>query len=250
VKRIVCLGLAIILFSSFSFLAFSQQEKKDILRFISTNGTAKVWVEPDRARVFLGVETMAENVSLAREENATKIKNVIDALEALRIKGMLIKAPSYNVQLVKEREYDASKAGRLPKVLGYKVTQNFTVLLQDNDIARLSKNAALVLDTALDKGVNLVQDIMFFKEDDSKERRKALDLAVKDAIDNAKAIAQTAVVSIKKYTMINSSINIWFPRHNQMRQVMDLGEARGTPTTLVAGRVAVNSQAQLQCEIE
>ena len=233
--------------------AVKAQEEKEENRKITTSGEAKVWIDPDRARVFLGIETMKETIGLARDENANKIKEVMEALKTLRIKDMLIKAPSYNVALVKESERHATKSGRLPQIIGYKVRQEFTVLLQNKDTLNLSKNAARVVDTALDNGVNIIQQVLFFKEDDSQDRRSTLELAVKDAISNAKAIAKTAGVSIRDYSQINSTIHYWQPPRAYMRQSFAAHEAfraPGVPTTLVAGKISIACKVTLHCLIE
>lgn len=228
------------------------EEEEEAHRLISTNGEAKILVNPDSARVFLGIETMSQTISVARDENARNIKQVMEALKSLKIKDMKTKAPSYNVSLVKEREHDATKLGRLPSIIGYKVTQNFTVLIQNNDPKVLSKDAASIIDTALNNGVNIISEVMFFKEDDSKDKREALKLAVQDAITNAKTIADTAGVSIKDYTLISSSTNYVLHR-NQMRQMMNVaapGMGGGADTTLVAGQITINGQVSLSCSLE
>jgi len=224
----------------------NQEEKK-----IITSGEAKVWIDPDRARIFLGVETLRKTVDTAREENALKIKKVVRALERLNIEGMVIKAPSYNVSLVKEPEYTATKEGRLPKIIGYKVRQDFTVLLKNKDPLILSRDSGRVIDTALKNGVNIIQAVHFFKENDSEDKRRAIKLAVKDAISNARTIAEVAGVSIKNYTLISSVTQYWQPpRMVQMRQTFAPGEAEGIGTTLIAGKIAITSRVQLHCTIE
>lgn len=249
-KRIFIIFLTVIMFLVSGSILLAQTEKE--IKGIITSGEAKVWIEPDRARVYLGIETMDTSVDAARETNAEKVSVVIEALKALKIEGMLVKAPSYNVTLVKEQEYDAVRAGRLPKIIGYKVQQFFTVLVQNKDSSVLSKSAASIIDTALRSGVNIIENVEFFKDDDSLDRRQALKLAVKNALDNAKAIAETANVTIKKYNMINSSANYWVPRyypqHSQMMNAPSVDAGIGT--TLLAGKIAVNANASLSCEIE
>lgn len=243
----VCLSLAphVVLPLAEAQEAYTKQ------RTISTDGEARIWIEPDRARVYLGIETMGETVALARDDNASKMSTVMAALKRLKIGGMLIKAPSYDVSLVKEPEYDATRAGRLPKIIGYKVTQEFTVLLQSKDMVVLSKDGGRVVDTALNSGVNIIQKVQFFKEDDTQDRREAMRLAVKDAISNARAMAEAAGVSIKDYTTVSSSMHYWRPpMMTQMRQALAPAEEAGVPTTLVAGRIGVTCNVHLSCTIE
>jgi len=233
-----------------TFLVKAQEIKQE-KKVITTAGEATVWVNPDRARIFLGIETLQETIDAAHKENAAKMKKAVAALKALKIKEMLIKAPGYNVSLVKEPTYEAAKAGRLPKIIGYKVTQNFTVLLKNKDPLILSKNASYVIDTALRNGVNIIEKVVFFKEDDSQERRKALKLAVKDAISNAKAIAEAAGVSVKSYTLISTSTYYWQPPQiAQMTQAFTPQEAGRATTTLIAGKIPIFCKVQLHCITE
>ncbi len=247
-KRVLFLLSLVLLFITSSVKA---QEIKQEKKVITTAGEATVWVNPDRARIFLGIETLQETIDDAHKENAEKMRKVVAALKALKIKGMLIKAPSYNVSLVKEPTYEATKAGRLPKIIGYKVTQSFTVLLKNKNPLILSKNASYVVDAALKNGVNIIEKVAFFKEDDSQERRKALKLAVKDAISNAKAIAEAAGVSIKSYTLINSSTYYWqSPQIVQMTQAFTPRETDRAITTLIAGKIPIFCKVQLHCIVK
>ncbi|MFA5059212.1 MAG: SIMPL domain-containing protein [Candidatus Omnitrophota bacterium] len=233
--------------------ASAQEISKDN-KVISTTGEAKVWIDPDKARVYLGVETMNVSVGVAREENAQKVKSVIDALKGLAIEGMLIKAPDYRVMIIKEEEYNATRQGRLPNVVGYKVVQDFTVLLSQKDQNVLSKNASLVVDTALNSGVTIIDQIEFFKEDDSEDKRRVLSLAVKDAIVNAQTIADAAKVSIKGYNTISSETRYAMPyqmRNANMMQRSSMDDvSSATGTTLLAGKIAVTSTVRIQCQLE
>lgn len=243
----LCLLIPLVLIVPLSKAQEVKQEEKKII----ASGDAKIWIEPDRARIFLGIETLSKTVDVARQENATKIQKVMEALTTLNIEDMLIKAPSYNVSLVKEPQHYATKAGRLPRIIGFQVRQDFTVLLKNEDPLILSKDSGQVIDTALNNGVNIIQRVNFFKEDDSKDKRNAMSLAVTDAISNAKTIADAAGVSIKDYILINSYTGYLRPPVvNQMRQAFAPGEAGGVPTTLVAGKIAITCKVQLQCTIK
>lgn len=228
------------------------QECKDRNKIVTT-GEAKIWVAPDKARIFLGIEVLNKTVDSAYEESKTKIEKILKALKDLNIKNLLIKIPNYNVSLVREPTYEATRAGRLPKLLGYKVTQEFTVLLENNDMLALSKDVSRVINTALKNGVNIIRKVQYFKEDDSKEKQKVLKLAVKNAISNAKVIAKAAGVSIKGYSLVDSYISYWSPfEYSQtvMHQVAMPREVIGASTTLVAGKIKISCKVRLECLIE
>jgi uncharacterized protein YggE len=229
------------------------QETKEEHKIITTSGTGRIWISSDRARVFMGIETVSASVSVAREENATRMKSVLAALQELKIKDMLIKTADFNVGLIKEDDYVARKEMRIPRIIGYKVMQSFTVLLKNSDAVVLSEDAGRIVDTALSSGVNILQGVTFFKENISEDNRRVLELAVKDAMANAKVIADTAGVTIKEYTMISSSYQYWGTPHiynvSQQMQSADVSSSYDFGTTLVAGKSELTSSVTLTCKI-
>ena len=100
---------------------------------ITTAGTATLKVKPDAARVLFGVQTIGKTVKAAREENSTQCKKLIAALNALKIPDLKMKTADINVEIMQSSQ-DASK---LPEILGYRVTNSFSVLVQDKDAAKL-----------------------------------------------------------------------------------------------------------------
>lgn len=217
---------------------------------ISTDGNAKIWIAPDRARVFLGVETQNETLEGARRTNAETMNRIMGKLRALEILDLHVQSPAYNVALVKEDEHIAKKEMRLPRILGYKVIQKFTVLIKNEDITALSTNAGLALDTALQNGVNIIeQNILFFKEDISKEKEEVLKLALKDAISRANVIADTAGMTIKDYSMISSGF--FFgprqPSYSQVSQIHSPGLSEGSASTIMAAKIPVEASVSLNC---
>lgn len=220
------------------------------VKTISTEGTAKIWIAPDRARIFMGVETMDESLGGARQRNAETMQRIMDALDMLEIEGLRVQTPAYNIVLVKENEHDAKKAMRLPKVLGYKVTQEFTVLITDDDLDALSNNAGRVLDAALNNGVNMVnQTIMFFKEDIAREKEEVLKLALQDAISRANVMAETAGVTIEDYSQISSGF--YFqprrPAYSQTMQALTPAGGEQTASTVAAAKIPVEARVSLTC---
>ena len=163
-------------------------------RTITTSGAATLKVKPDAARVFFAVQTAAKTIQEARKENNNRSRKVIDALRALNLPDLKMKTADINVQVVYERQQDEL---HLPKILGYQVTNSFTALVKDKDSVRLGANASRVLDTALENGANLVQQIVAFREDEAEIRREGLSKAVEAALANANAIAAGAKVKIK-----------------------------------------------------
>ena len=95
-------------------------------RTITTSGTATLKIKPDSARVFFGVQTIAKTVKAARDDNNALCKKVIDALTGLKIPDLKLKTADINIELVQAHPANPTD---LPPVLGYRVTNSYTVLV-------------------------------------------------------------------------------------------------------------------------
>lgn len=179
---------------------------KEEKRTLYTSGTATVRVKPDSARLFLTVQTLAKTLKEARTENATRVAQALNAIRALQVQGrkipdMKMKTTNVDVALV----YSRPREDKEPEIVGYRVTNSFTVLLTDNDPEQLSQFASQVLDVALENGVNQIGGISFFRADLKEAQREALMKAVADAEANAQAMARGARVTLKEPISLNGS---------------------------------------------
>jgi hypothetical protein len=220
-------------------------EAKKEKRMITTSGTATLKVKPDSARVFFGVQTIAKTVKAAREENNALCKKVIDALTALKIPDMKMKTSDINIELVQAQPTSPTT---LPPVLGYRVTNSFTVLVQDNDSAKLSANASRILDTALENGANFVQQIVAFRHDDAEIKQKALSSAVEAALANARAIAAGAKVQILDTFAINGEPEYSFGRGQcGLTNQLVVGGAGEGATPVIVGDLEITIRVSVSC---
>jgi len=205
------------------------RETKDDRRTIQTTGTGTIRVRPDHARVFFGVQTFAPTVKLARTQNAAQTKQVTGSLNALKVPDLKMKSTNMTVELV-QSEAD----GRLPKIVGYRVTNTFTVLVHQDNAEQLGPLASRVLDTALENGANQVQQIVFFHEDNRNAKREALVKAVQDARGNADAMAAGAGKKVLDVITIDGQpqFEVFSQRMSNMAQT---AVPEGDSTTLMAG---------------
>src|SRR5262249_22364697 len=210
-------------------------------RTINTSGQATIKVKPDSARVYFGVQTLAKTIKDAREQNAAKVKKVLDALGALQIPDLKMKTSDVEVELVQSRE----EKDRLPELIGYRITNTFTVLAQNDHPEKLSRDASRVLDTALENGVNIVQQISFFKKDLVDVRRQAMAKAVEDALANAHALAAGGKVKLADTVSINGEPAYYYGP--QMRQNAAPVGGGGDDTPLVAGDLEITCRVSVSC---
>lgn len=205
------------------------RELKDKKSTIQTTGTGTIRVRPDHARVFFGVQTFAPTVKQARTQNAAQTKQVTGSLNSLKLPDLKMKSTNMTVELV-QSEVD----GRVPKILGYRVTNNFTVLVHQDDAEQLGPLASRVLDAALENGANQVQQIVFFHEDNRNAKREALVKAVQDARGNADAMA--AGVGKKVVDVIRLDGQPQYELFDQrMGNMAQSAVPNGDSTTLMAG---------------
>jgi uncharacterized protein len=217
-------------------------ERKDDKRTINTNGVGKVRIKPDHARVFFGVQTFASGVKQARGANATTAKQVTDALKALKIPDLKMKSTNLTVELI-----NSEGEGRVPKILGYRVTNTFTTLVRSEDAERLGPLAARVLDTALESGANMVEQVVFFREDDREAKREALVKAVQDARANAHALAVGADRKITDVINIVGQPDFGYMPQRMMMNSVQTAVGGDEGTSLMAGEQEITCTVSVTC---
>lgn len=152
-----------------------KDEQQTIQRKMVLIGEGKVSVIPDLASVRIGVQTNAEVVTTAQDENARISQDVIIALQQLDITEI------QTVQYQIEKIYDYQNGERID--LGYQVRNVFEVQSNDMDLI------GTIIDTAVSNGANIVETIRFDVADPDIIYQQALNLAVKNASQKAKSIA-------------------------------------------------------------
>ena len=145
---------------------------------VSADGEVKV--TPDRATIFVSIETRAPRAAEAGAENARRARAVIDAIRKLRIPNDKISTEGYSVQ--PDWRYEE----RSQKLVGY-VARN-TVRIELEDIDR----SGPVIDAALGAGANNISAMNFWSSRQDEARRNALAAAVAKARADAEAIARAA----------------------------------------------------------
>lgn len=210
-------------------------------RTVCAAGTATIRVKPDAARLFLTVQTSAPTVKKARADNDAKFIKVRYALATLRIADLKMKTSDVNL----EPEYSKATDTEPAKVIGYRVTNQFTVLATDSDVHKLGEHAAQILDTALEEGVNVVSRVAFFKQDDSAIRREAMTKAVEAAVVNAKAL--TAGIKAEVFDTVTISDTPMFHWGDRLTNSQSAFNGGGQETQFVAGDVEVTCRVSVSC---
>lgn len=141
---------------------------------LTATGNASVVIAPDFATVILGVNTQAETVAAAQEENAKQMASLIQALTAQGIGKEDMSTSYFNVNPI--YDYNTYNADGTQKNIGYRVENSLQVTIWNLD------SISMVLDAAMAAGANQSYGLSF----DSTKRGEAYDQALTAAVKEAK----------------------------------------------------------------
>jgi uncharacterized protein YggE len=204
---------------------------------ITVIGTGAVAVEPDEAVVHVSVTVTGETVAEARDEAASLMADVLDAIRATGIADRDLQTANLSVQPV--YEYDDGVGTRDgTRVVGYRVDNGVRVTVRDLDAL------AAVVDDAMDAGATGLDGVTFRVSDPSAAEAEARRLAVDDARARAEALAEAAGVTLGRVLAIGEAqaSPIW---------PYDYGrEASAGGTPIVTGTAEISVSVQIAWAIE
>lgn len=212
----------------------AQAPRPDSLRpEIVTGATGEATIVPDRAAVYIGVQTRASTAAAAARENAQRQRAVIDTMVALGISRDQISTENYSVMPDTRFDQQTQKT----TITGYIVSNVVRV-----EVRRIEQVAA-VLDASLAKGANQINSLDFFASNADSSRHLALVQAIARARADAEVMARAAGGSLG--ALIELSTNAEGPRPVYRMQVSALSEARAaTPIEPGQQRVQVSISAR------
>lgn len=157
-------------------------------RGIRVDAEGQISVEPDTARVTVGIEVEGQEIGQLRETANTRMNDVIDSLTGEGIDEADIRTVAYDIhtvddsrppQPVPEDTEEDSDDGASDEPT-YRLIQLLEVKVSDIDMT------GDVIDLALDAGANRINGIRFEVED----RAGAIEQARERAVENARAKAE------------------------------------------------------------
>jgi uncharacterized protein YggE len=165
---------------------------------IVTSGTGEARVTPDRAQIFMGVQTRAATAAQAGTDNARKTRAVIDAIKARGIPAEQIATSDYNLYPEYDHREPPREGPQTPRVIGYVATNTVRI-----EVRRLDQVGGII-DAGLAAGANMVNTIQFFASNVDVARRAALAEAVGRARGDAEALARAAGGSLGPLLELNT----------------------------------------------
>lgn len=151
---------------------------------VSVTGSGHVTVIPDRFSFNATVQTIAPTVEEAVNENNTKVAAVIAALKGAGARPEEIQTT--NFAIYPQQDYSQQQQGKLPKVIGYQVSNS--IIVTRKQIA----DAGKLLQAAIAAGVNQTSGLSFSVSDPTRGRDEGMRAAFADARTKASLLAQAA----------------------------------------------------------
>ena len=142
-------------------------------------GEGEIAVQPDTASVNFGVITENKELIPAQQQNSITGTKLINALVSIGIDKNHIKTFDYRI----ESDYDYNQGKQIFR--GYKVTHILQVNIDDLSIV------GSVVDTAVQNGANYVANVQFTSKSKESYYHQALSMALNNAGEKAKTIANT-----------------------------------------------------------
>jgi len=167
---------------------------------ISVSGMGRTSVTPDRVTFNVSVQTVGQTVDEAVNENNTKVKEVIAALKKAGATDRDIRTSNFTIY--PQQDY---QQGKLPRILGYNVSNSVTVTRPN------PAEASKLLQAAINAGVNQSSGLNFEVSDPARGRDAGLKAAFDDAKAKATLLAQAAGRTLGPAIMISEGGNAGGP---------------------------------------
>ncbi len=209
-------------------------------RSVHVTGTGLVTGEPDIATLYLGVSVEKETVEVAREEAASAMTAVINALKENDVAERDIQTENFSIY----PQYDYTEEGRVLR--GYRV--NNTVNAKVRELDSLSD----IIDDATTAGgdIVVVNSIQFMIEDPTPLQAQARALAVKNAEAKAQTLAEAGGVTLGKPITITETSYAAGPPIAYAEAAEFADDSARTSTPIQAGELTVTINVTIVYEIE
>jgi uncharacterized protein YggE len=156
---------------------------------ITVVGQGSTRVEPDIARVSVGVETSAETIAEAVAQNEAQMQAILAALAEAGIAGKDIQTTNFSISLDRYPE-PVARTGEEQAPAVYRVSNMVNVTIRDLEMV------GTVLDAVIEAGANNIWGVSFTVDDPSEAQSEARADAVANARERAEALAELSGVGL------------------------------------------------------
>lgn len=199
---------------------------------IETMGVSQIQVEPDMAELNVEVAVTEKEAKAAKDNSDAAVAKFIARLTAAGITKEQIQSANLNLQ--PQYVYAQDKA---PELSGYTASRQITVTI--SDLARLNT----ILDSALEEGINRVNNIALKSSKEAEYVAKARQAAIVDAKQKAESLAKGFGENLGK---------VWQIRYYDQRPVQPVmlrmnakADAMGAAESYQYGQVTIEDRVEV-----
>ena len=182
---------------------------------VSVSGIGRAALAPDRASFSVGVQSMGPTVAAAVQDNNQRVAAVVAAMRKLGASDREIRTSQLSIYPQQDHQ-----PNRAPRIVGYQVSNNVTVVR--NDPAEVGR----YLQAAVDAGANTVSGVSFTVSDPARGRDAALQAAFADARAKADVLARAAGRTIGRALAITEGTAVTPPPYPMARGAVMLEAAK------------------------
>ncbi len=206
---------------------------------IDVTGTYTSTVDPDKAEIFLGVETQEQTAIESQQKNAEIMDKVKSALRVAGVSDKDMETEQFSVDIMR----DYSEFGR-QKVIGYKTTHILKI-----STTKLNTAGSLV-DAAIDAGANNVGGVQFTlsKSKEAEVRKEAVMKASLNAKERAQAIADGLGIKLTKVSKASEGYVNVVPYYKGFGGAMAAESMRDATTSISPGKIEISSSINVGYE--
>lgn len=216
---------------NFGDVSSSSQPKTDTCTYImKVYGKGSLKVMPDIVNITIGVVTEDKQLQTAQRTNAEKMKQVIETIKSFGIEDNQIQTITYSINPV----YDYVDGKEIFR--SYRVTNIVKVNMKN--LERVGE----IIDSAVTAGANYVGDIEFTTSDPEKYYKRALMIAIRDAVEKAIVVGETLGVSVYKIPVSIKEQTQGFALVMQKVQVASLQAS----TPIEAGELEITASVEAE----
>jgi uncharacterized protein YggE len=197
---------------------------------IQAIGSATIPVNPDQAKLAVGVVTQGATAQDAGQQNATLTTTVLNALKGVLGTAGSIQTISYSIS----PRYSTTQ-GQPSVIIGY--TASNTVEVTTTDLSIIGR----LIDTANQAGANSVGNLSFGLQNPEPYKEQALGQAAKEAQAHATAIA--AGLGAKTGVVIAAQ------EGSSVTPILASGALAATSTPILTGTVSVSANVTISVQL-
>jgi uncharacterized protein YggE len=214
---------------------------------VTTHGSGEVKVFPDTFSLEVTVESDDDSLEKARQISTQKTTALRNALKALNLKSLQLQTLAFNLYPI----YKTNKGERLPKLLGYHVSNQLKVKAVGLSAEELADVASRVLAIASEHASS-TGSLSFYLANPRASQLKALELASQNAQDQAQAMATGAGARLGNVQMLSSGYSQPMPMNVQAAPRMKMMETAGDaapPPPVEVSETTISADVQARFEL-